>query len=68
MQRTEAALEQSNSGVTLLQTTTQGHYEHDSVSHIETEPVSSQSVVPSVAHFRSNKWVQSEVEKHLAES
>ena len=54
--------------VALLPTASQDHSEHDMVSHgIEAEPVSCQSVVPSMTYRLSNELVPCEVAKGLAE-
>ena len=68
VQRTEAALEQCSSHVSLLPTTSQGQSQYDTVSHgIDTELASSQSVVPSMSFLKNNESVQHEVEKRLTE-
>ena len=68
VQRTEAALEQGSSRVSLLPATSQSQSQYDTVSHgIDTELASSQSVVPSMSYLRNNESVQHEVEKRLTE-
>ena len=68
VQRTEAALEQGSSGVSLLPTTSQSQPQYDTVSHgIDTELASFQSVIPSMSYLRNNESVQHEVEKRLTE-
>ena len=67
VQRTEAALEQGSSHIS-LPSTSQSQSQYDTVSHgTDTELASSQSVVPSMSFLRNNESIQHEVEKRLTE-
>ena len=67
VQRTEAALEQGSSHVS-LPGTSQSQSQYDTVLHgTDTELASSQSVVPSMLFLRTNESIQHEVEKRLTE-
>ena len=67
VQRTEAALEQGSSHVS-LPGTSQVQSQYDTVLHgTDTELASSQSVVPSMSFLRTNESIQHEVEKRLTE-
>ena len=66
MQRTEAALEQGRSHVSLAHTSSHKNLNQAKISHgSDTASNGAESVVPSMEYLRSSESLQNEVERHL---